>query len=166
VAEYVWADSRSVYVQGCAMNQLRWGGLVMAESGMLRSWLQLSLLCLTPFLATCGGDGPTDVPDPPVPGQITVRLTGEGLVGGALFEVEGPVGAVSAVVGVTTVLSSASGVTRRVIAHGNITSGPVVLVAMDDVRRKGEVRVRLLELANGQTFEQIPVAGWSLTIDP
>lgn len=126
--------------------------------------LRVALLGLATLLATCGGEGPTDVPDPPMPGTITVRLTGIGLVGGALFEIEGPVGDVTPVVGVT-VLSSVSGGIRRVIAHGNISSGPVVQVAMADIRRSGEVRVRLLQLANVQTFEQIPVADWSLTID-
>jgi hypothetical protein len=122
------------------------------------------LLLLLPLLVTCGGDGPTEVPDRPVPGVITLRLTGDGLVGGVLFEVDGPVGDVTPQAGVT-VLSRVSGTTLRVLAHGNISSGPVVTVAMADVRRRREVSVRLLEVAHVQSFQQIPVASWSLTVD-
>jgi hypothetical protein len=130
-----------------------------------RSWMRLGILCLLPLLATCGGDGPTDVPDPPTPGIITVRLIGSGLVGGLLFEVDGPVGEATGVPGVT-VRSATVGSRLRVLAHGNISSGPVVQIAMADVRRVGEVKLTLLQLANVQTFEQISTEVWSVVIDP
>ena len=63
----------------------------------VRSWTWLGLLALVPFLATCGGgDGPTDPPGP-VPGTASIFLSGAGSVGGLVFEVEGPIGEVLAI---------------------------------------------------------------------
>ena len=106
---------------------------------------------------------PTEPDDTPVPGSVTVQLAGPGSLGGALIEVDGPITLPAAVPGLQ-IRSAEDGGTYTVLIYGNVQPGAVFTVDMADTRQVSQVQARILQLADGVTFEQVSPSGWSLSV--
>lgn len=126
--------------------------------------LAWALALTLPLISTCGGgDSPTEPRDVPEPGTVTVQLSGTGTLGGALLEVQGPVTLPTAVAGVQIRSVDDAG-TLRILAWGDLRPGAVLTLDMADTRQLAQVQIRVLQLADGETFEQVSPSDWQFSV--
>jgi hypothetical protein len=128
----------------------------------------LTALALTgAALTACGGNdggGPG-----PVPGLLTVSLTGASSAAGALmFTISGgKIDAVSAA-GYHTYQSTISPTSRRVMLTGNISAGTLVQIQVPDVAKASSYSVSILQVAARATspvpYQQLATAGFPVSV--
>lgn len=115
-------------------------------------------------LATCGGDdGPSE---PEVePGVLEVRLTGRNeVLAGVLVEIEGPVDAVESSGLTVTDAPTSSGI--RAIVEGPLQPGLLFRIRVPDVNDPGGWTVRVLQVAEPVSFDQLAPSGWGAFVSP
>ena len=122
----------------------------------------LAVFALT--LGGCGSDSPTEVP---VPGRLTLELvTPRSDDGGVLLTVSGPgmsdVQVATSAYGAYHRLATASELRLAVI--GRLSDGPIVTMAVPDIKKAGSYKATITEVANTSDVVAASLTGYSIKI--
>lgn len=113
-------------------------------------------LLMTLMLAACGGTESA----PLVPGELVVRVVGQGTSPGAMVLTisGGPITKATPIAGVQGALSSdAAG--SHLLLVGSLVSGDLAVVTIPDKSLAARYLVTVSQIADGTTFSLIDVAG-------
>ena len=119
------------------------------------------------LLAGCGGGDGGGGTGGPTAGEITLTLTSPGSDDGAiLFRVSGRVTGVRAVSPYTVASAPIAGLPdlTRVVVTGPITSGPIVILEVPDIRIKTSYTAQVEQVASRTTFALLSAVAYGIRV--